>query len=96
MCDFIEGNKCKVNNAICPWVYWCDKLQVWKPNKDMPKNCKIQTSVKHTGKYPVRSYRKGYLYVDINDITYKLENPFDFVPESIDVQKKNGVYKVKK
>ena len=62
----------------------------------MPKNCKVQTSVKNNGKYRVRNYRKGFLYVDINDITYKLENPFDFVPDSVDVQKKNGIYKVKK
>lgn len=96
MCDFIEKNKCKITNTVCPWVYWCDKLQVWRPNKNMPKNCKVQTSIKHNGKYYVRNYRNGYLYIDINNITYKLENPFDFIPEYVDVQKKNGVYKVKK
>ena len=47
----------------------------------MPDNCKQELkgdAVRHKGKYQVRNARKNYLYVDIEGITYKLENPFDF------------------
>lgn len=97
MCEFAIENKCKIDQNICPWMYWCDKLQIWRPNKYMPKNCNVKNNVKSTkGKYKVRDYRKNFLYVDIGDITYKLLNPFDFIPDYVDVEKRNGVYKVKK
>lgn len=62
----------------------------------MPENCKTKKTVKHNGKYKVRDSRKGFLYVDIEEVTYKIENPFDFIPDYVDVQKRNGVYKIKK
>ncbi len=96
MCEFIEENKCKINQSPCPWVYWCDKVQGWRPNKYMPEKCNMKKITKHNGKYKVRDSRKGFLYVDIEDTTYKIENPFDFIPDYVDVQKRNGVYKIKK
>lgn len=80
-------------------MYWCDKMQIWRPNKYMPTNCKVKQSnvVRHKGKYQVRDCRKGYLYVDIDGHTQKLLNPFDFVPDYVDVSKtKNGGFKIKK
>lgn len=65
----------------------------------MPDNCKQKLkgdAVGHKGKYQVRNARKNYLYVDIEGTTYKLENPFDFVPDYVDVTKRGGTYKVKK
>lgn len=96
MCEFVEENKCKLNCLPCPWVYWCDKVQGWRENKYMPKDCKMKKSVQHKGKYKVRNFRKGFLYVDIEDNTYKIENPFDFIPDYVDVQKRNGIYRIKK
>ena len=98
MCEYVQYNNCKITNQICPYMYWCDKLQIWRANNYMPKNCKVKETnvVKHKGKYQVREYRKGYLYVDINGITYKLQNLFDFVPDYVDVFKKNGQYQIKK
>ena len=98
MCEFVKENKCTITDTICPFVYWCDKLQIWRANKNMPKECrvKVQNIVKHKGKYQVRNCRKNCLYVDIEGITYKLENPFDFVPDYVDVRKQNGEYKIKK
>ena len=65
----------------------------------MPENCKVKqkiNTVRHKGKYQVRNSRNGYLYVSIDGFTYKLENPFDFVPDYVDVIKKNKTYKIKK
>lgn len=61
----------------------------------MPKKCNVQSTVKHKGKYQVRDCRKNYLYVDIEGATYKFENPFDFVPDYVDVRKQNGKYIIK-
>lgn len=97
MCEFAEENKCVITNNVCPFIYWCDKLQTWRANKYMPTNCKTKTNtVRHKGKYRVRECRKGYLYVDIDDRTYKILNPFDFVPDYVDVQKRGGEYQIKK
>lgn len=65
----------------------------------MPTNCKVKehnNTVKHNGKYLVRDCRKGFLYVDIDGSTYKLKNPFDFVPSYVDIIKRGGTIKVKK
>lgn len=63
----------------------------------MPKNCKVQDSIKPPkGWYKVRMERKGYLYVDINNQTIKLSNPFDYVPIFVKISKlKNGSFKIK-
>lgn len=64
----------------------------------MPTNCKVKTNiVRHKGKYQVRDCRGDYLYIDIDNVTCKLLNPFDFVPDYVDVTKtKTGEYKIKK
>ena len=65
----------------------------------MPENCKQKIkadTVRHKGKYEVQNSRKGYLYVNIEGATYKLENPFDFVPDYVDVTKRGNTYKIKK
>lgn len=80
-------------------MYWCENLQIWRANRFMPENCKVKqkiNTVRHKGKYQVRNSRNGYLYVSIDGFTYKLENPFDFVPDYVDVIKKNKTYKIKK
>lgn len=100
MCEnVILENKCKITQRPCPFMYWCDKTQTWRANNYMPKNCKVKeqtNAVKHKGKYQVRDCRNGFLYVDINGITYRIKNPFDFVPDYVDVVKRSGVYIIKK
>ena len=99
MCEYVQENKCIITNHICPFMYWCDNMQIWRPNRYMPTNCKVKENniVRHKGKYQVRNHRHNYLYVDIDNCTYKILNPFDFVPDYVDVTKtKNGEYKIKK
>ena len=98
MCEYSIENKCKITKENCPFVYWCDKFQMWKPNKYMPKNCKVkQMNVnQYNGKYKVGFHHNGYLYVNINNEPHKLENPFNFIPDYVEIEKKDGVYIVKK
>lgn len=64
----------------------------------MPTNCKVKMAKEAPkGYYKVREERKGYLYVDINDMTVKILNPFDEVPTYVKISKsKSGQYIIKK
>ena len=79
-------------------MYFCYKSNSWKPSKTMPLDCKIkQTAAIPKGYYYVRMERKGYLYIDIDGITYKILNPFDEIPLYVKATKlKNGRWRLKK
>lgn len=98
MCEYVKENLCTIIQAPCPYVYFCNKVNDWRPNKAMPKNCKIKLQQETPkGYYRVRQERKGYLYVEVGDITIKALNPFDYVPTFVKVTKlKNGEYRIKK
>lgn len=97
MCEYVKQNQCSLTNDICPFVYWCDRLHIWKPSKAMPEICNVKKSHEvPKGYYRVRQERKGYLYVDIDEITYKFKNIFDDVPEYVKVTKTKNGWKLKK
>lgn len=64
----------------------------------MPQKCKVADKAEvPKGYYKVREERKGYLYVDINDRTYKILNPFDDVPLFVKATiYKNGKIRLRK
>lgn len=98
MCKYVKQNQCTITTNICPYMYFCYKKQCWLPLKSMPKLCKVQEKLEiPKGYYKVRMERKGYLYIDIDDQTYKILNPFDDVPLYVKVTRlKNGQFKLKK
>lgn len=99
MCEKLKVNMCLITNDRCPYTYYCNNEGQWKPSKSMPINCKIkrfsQTEAPE-GFYCVREERKGYLYVDIGDTTYKLKNPFDYIPAYVKITKTKNGYKIRK
>lgn len=98
MCEYAKENKCIVTNEVCPWMYWCNKRQIYKPSRHMPQNCNIKARVEvPKGYYKVRMERKGYLYVDIDNCTYKIKNPFDDIPLYVKATKlKSGEWRLRK
>lgn len=98
MCNYLKENLCKINETICPFVYFCNKKQKWIELSSMPANCKVKEKVSvPEGYYKVRMERKGYLYIDIEDKTYKILNPFQEVPLYVKAIKlKNGKWRLKK
>lgn len=97
MCEYTYQNKCSLTNDICPYVYWCNRLRIWKPLTAMPEICNIKKSYEvPKGYYRVRQERKGFLYVDIDNQTYKIENPFNYIPEFIKIVKTKSGFKIKK
>lgn len=97
ICKYVDKNLCKATNEICPYMNYCDKIKGYKPSRYMPENCPVKKRAScPPGYYPVRQERKGYLYVDIDDVTHKIKNPFDIVPEYVQARKyKNGTIKLK-
>lgn len=98
MCNYRESTRCIINNSICPWVYWCDKIQGYKESTKMPNKCHVaETYEIPNGYYKVEFERRGYLYVNVDGTTIKILNPFDNIPFVVRMYKtKSGEWKIKK
>lgn len=99
MCEYsdIGNGQCKVSKDICPYLYFCNKRQVYKENSAMPSNCKVKQNLEiPKGYYKVHFERRGNLYVSVNGIVEIIPNPYDFVPVYVKMNKlKNGAWKIK-
>lgn len=97
MCEYIKNNNyCSINNQICPYMYFCNIKQIWKPLKTMPTNCKMKQKIEvPKGFVLVRDERKGYLYLDVDKQTIMLRNPFDYVPQFVKLTKTKDGWKIK-
>ena len=97
MCQYIKENKCSITKENCPFMYYCNKANAWRPMNSMPQKCKIQDYVDlPKGWSKVRMQRKGCLYIDIKGQTIKIQNPFDYTPTMVKISKlKNGEWKIR-
>ena len=82
-CNKQEGH------PICPHVRRCIEHHIWKPLAYMA-NCPIKSAP--TGN--VQFERHGYLYVKVGDEVIKVENPYDYIPDNVELRKYKGTYKV--
>lgn len=82
-CNKQEGH------PICPHVRRCIEHHIWKPLAYMA-NCPIKSAP--TGN--VQFERHGYLYVKVGDEVIKVENPYDYIPNNVELRKYKGNYKV--
>ena len=97
MCNYVKENKCLITNQICPFVYYCDKIHGYKPSPNMIQDCKVKRTAEiPDGYFLVRDARKDYLYIDYDEITIKVKNPFDFIPQYVKVTKTRTGYKLRK
>ena len=82
-CNKQEGH------PICPHVRRCIEHHIWKPLAYMA-NCPIKSAP--TGN--VQFERHGYLYVKVGDEVIKVENPYNYIPDHVELRKYKGNYKV--
>lgn len=95
MCDYVSENRCKIVDDVCPYVYWCNKVNDWRPLSSMPKRCKRMDSLEAPeGFYKVRQSRKQWLYVEIGNMTVMIENPYNEVPAFVRVEQIDDTYKI--
>lgn len=76
-------------NPICPHVRRCLEHHIWKPLAYMA-NCPIRSAP--TGN--VQFERHGYLYVQVDNQVIKVKNPYDYIPDNVELRKYRGNYKV--
>lgn len=97
MCEYVKDNTCEITKQVCPWRYLCPKDGQWKNNKYMPANCKVKLNIQVPEGYnKVREERKGWLYIDVENETIRIKNPFDYTPLYVRIKKlKNGEYKIR-
>lgn len=97
MCEYVSGNQCRVTQFVCPYMYYCDKIRGFKASSNMPVECKVKEKANIPQGYcKVREERKGWLYIDYDNITIKVKNPFDHTPLYVRVRKmKSGEYKLR-
>lgn len=98
MCNYREENKCKITKGVCPWVYYCNKLNAWKPLPKAPEKCKVLDLAEIPAGYSkVEFERHGYLYIKMSSgETIKLKNIFNNIPLFVKLYKSNGEWKIKK
>ena len=82
-CNKQEGH------PVCPHVRRCIEHHMWKPLNFMA-NCPIKSAP--TGN--VQFERHGYLYIKVGDEVIKVENPYDYIPDNVELRKYKGTYKV--
>ena len=82
-CNKQEGH------PICPHVRRCIEHHIWKSLAYMA-NCPIKSAP--TGN--VQFERHGYLYVKVGDEVIKVENPYNYIPDNVELRKYKGNYKV--
>ena len=82
-CNKQEGH------PVCPHVRRCIEHHIWKPLAYMA-NCPIKSAP--TGN--VQFERHGYLYVKVGDEIIKVQNPYNYIPDNVELRKYKGNYKV--
>ena len=82
-CNKQEGH------PICPHVRRCIEHHIWNRLAYMG-NCPIKSAP--TGN--VQFERHGYLYVKVGDEVIKVESPYNYIPDNVELRKYKGNYKV--
>ena len=93
-CNVINYDEIRTCNKqeghpICPHVRRCIEHHIWKPLAYMA-NCPIKSAP--TGN--VQFERHGYLYVKVDDEVIKVENPYNYIPDNVELRKYKGNYKL--
>lgn len=87
---------CAKNGEICPFVRRCMNEKRWKPLDAMNK-CKLGKDevVVPKGKNKVRFALHEELYVEVGEFVYNIKNPYDHVPEFVEIVDIDGIKYIK-
>lgn len=87
---------CEKNGQICPFVRRCTRDRVWKPLDSMSKCTLGKEEVKvPKGMNRVRFELHGELYVEVGEFVYSIKNPYDYVPEFVELVSVNDTWYIK-
>ena len=83
--------KCKLTGETCFFVRRCTTNREWV-SLDSMSRCPIHTN-KNKGN--VRFEKKGFLYITTDEGVVKILNPYDYIPQNVNIVKdNNGEWKI--
>ncbi len=87
---------CSKDGDICAFMRRCQNERKWKPLESMDK-CKLRKEGNPVpkGMNKVKFEMKGVLYVDMGDFVQEFKNPYDYVPEFVELVKVDGEQYIK-
>ena len=90
---------CLINNDPCPLVRRCNVEHKWLPLSSMDR-CRLrmhESKVKNmsSNKNIVRFESKGKLYVEYNGRVVKINNPYDYTPDGVEIVEVDGQIYIK-
>ena len=102
MCPYCEKGSyfgfcaCIKSGEICPFMRRCNIEHDWLPIDTMDK-CALRKPERvielKNGEYLVRFEKDGNLYIEVGDYVIYKKNPYDYVPEKVEmVQIDNEMY----
>lgn len=92
---------CNLDNEICPFVRRCATWGTWLPLSAMERCGKKNLQEKgedielKKGETKVFKESHGKLYLIVNGQTVRMQNPFDYIPKTVELIKKDGEYIIK-
>lgn len=95
--DYFGMCTCSITNTQCPFMRRCSIERRWLPLGGMD-GCTLQNKRKvkamlGANEYAVQFERNGKLYIERNGGMIKIANPFDHIPDTIElVQIENELY----
>lgn len=94
--EYDEYCTCAKSDEICPFVRRCTNEKCWKPLDTMDK-CKLRKDevVVPQGKKKVRFALHGELYVEDREFVYSIKNPYDYIPEFVEIVDIEGIKYIK-
>ena len=95
--DYLGMCSCTISSSQCPFMRRCSIERKWLPLDGMDV-CTLRESRKvevmlGANEYKVQFERNGKLYIEYNDYVIKMRNPFDVIPEKVElIQVENELY----
>lgn len=96
MCEYCEKGSyfgfctCTKSHEICPFMRRCNVEHDWLPINGMD-TCTLREPERSIelkeGEYIVRFEKFGDLYIDMDGYVIQKKNPFDYVPEKVEMVK---------
>lgn len=96
MCEYCEKGSyfgfctCTKSHETCPFMRRCNVEHDWLPIDAMDR-CTLRRPERRIelkqGEYKVRFEKNGDLYIEIEDYVIQKKNPFDHIPEKVEMVK---------
>ena len=96
MCEYCEKGSyygfciCIKSDDICPFMRRCNIEHEWLPI-DLMDTCSLRKPKEvielNKNEYKVRFEKDGYLYIEMGDIVIQKRNPYDYVPNKVEMVK---------